>query len=56
MLSDTLLALNRFVLPLPLAELWILATYYAAQMFIVAGVLRGWAALSHPEDQPGPAH
>ena len=35
MLSDTLLAINRFVTPLPLASLWVLGTYYAAQMLIV---------------------
>ncbi|WP_213957374.1 MULTISPECIES: lysoplasmalogenase family protein [unclassified Variovorax] len=35
MLSDALLAMNRFVTPLPLASLWVLATYYAAQMLIV---------------------
>jgi len=35
MLSDTLLALNRFVAPLPLAPLWVLSTYYAAQLLIV---------------------
>ncbi len=35
MLSDTLLALNRFVVPLPLAPLWVLSTYYAAQLLIV---------------------
>lgn len=35
MLSDALLATNRFVLPLPLAPLWILGTYYAAQVLIV---------------------
>ena len=35
MLSDALLATNRFVMPLPLASLWVLATYYAAQMLIV---------------------
>lgn len=35
MLSDTLLALNRFVTPLPLAPLWVLSTYYAAQLLIV---------------------
>jgi uncharacterized membrane protein YhhN len=36
MLSDTLLAINRFVLPLPLAQFWVLATYYLAQVLIVA--------------------
>ena len=34
MVSDTLLALNRFVAPLPLAQLWVLATYYVAQLLI----------------------
>ncbi|MGZ5271571.1 MAG: lysoplasmalogenase family protein [Ramlibacter sp.] len=34
MASDTLLAVNRFAMPLPLAPLWILATYYAAQILI----------------------
>lgn len=35
MLSDALLALNKFVAPLPLAPLWVLGTYYAAQILIV---------------------
>ncbi|NVM87357.1 sterol desaturase/sphingolipid hydroxylase (fatty acid hydroxylase superfamily)/uncharacterized membrane protein YhhN [Variovorax sp. SG517] len=35
MLSDSLLAINKFVMPLPLAQLWVLGTYYAAQMLIV---------------------
>ncbi len=35
MLSDTLIAINRFIAPLPLASLWILATYYLAQVLIV---------------------
>ena len=43
MLSDTLLALDRFVQHLPLAALWILSSYYSAQMLIVAGVLRLWS-------------
>jgi hypothetical protein len=38
MLSDTLLAINRFVMPLPLAQFWVLATYYLAQILIVANV------------------
>ena len=41
--SDALLAANRFHAPLPLATLWILATYWAAQWFIV-GSLRERAA------------
>jgi uncharacterized membrane protein YhhN len=35
MLSDTLLAINRFVSPLPMAQLWVLSTYYLAQVLIV---------------------
>ena len=41
--SDSLLATNRFVTPLPMAQVWVLATYYAAQALIVAGMLRGTA-------------
>ncbi|QNP58804.1 lysoplasmalogenase family protein [Paenacidovorax monticola] len=40
MLSDALLATSRFVQPLPLAQLWVLATYYVAQWLIVEGMLR----------------
>ncbi len=35
MASDALIALNRFVQPLPLAGLWILSTYYTAQILIL---------------------
>ena len=38
MLSDALLAVNKFVTPLPLAPLWVLATYFAAQILIVRNV------------------
>ena len=41
MVSDSLLAFNRFVTPLPLAQLGVLGTYYAAQCLIVGGWLRG---------------
>ncbi|MEZ5718394.1 MAG: lysoplasmalogenase [Burkholderiaceae bacterium] len=44
MLSDALLATNRFVLPLPLAQVGVLTTYYAAQAFIVHGTVRGLLA------------
>ncbi|MCY1166143.1 MAG: lysoplasmalogenase family protein [Pseudomonadota bacterium] len=36
MLSDALLAINRFVQPLPLAQLWVLGTYYVAQILITS--------------------
>jgi len=39
-----LLAFNRFVSPVPAAQLWVLATYYAAQGLIVGGWVRGAAA------------
>ena len=35
MLSDSLIAINKFVTPLSLPGLWILATYYLAQTLIV---------------------
>ncbi|AOG21450.1 lysoplasmalogenase family protein [Acidovorax sp. RAC01] len=43
MLSDSLLATNRFVTPLPMAQVWVLGTYYAAQALIVGGWLSGLA-------------
>ncbi len=43
MLSDSLLATNKFVLPLPLSQLWVLGSYYAAQMLFVGGWMRGLA-------------
>ncbi|WP_312780078.1 lysoplasmalogenase family protein [Acidovorax temperans] len=39
MLSDSLLATDRFVTPLPWAPVWVLSTYYAAQVLIVSGWL-----------------
>ncbi len=38
-LSDSLLALNKFLLPIPFAGVWILASYAAAQYFITEGVV-----------------
>ncbi len=35
MLSDALIAINRFVQPLPGVALWVLSTYYTAQILIV---------------------
>ena len=36
MVSDSLLAINKFALPLPMAQFWVLATYYVAQLLIAA--------------------
>ncbi len=41
MASDALLALNRFVTPLPASDLWVLGSYGAAQCLLVMGLLRG---------------
>ena len=35
MVSDSLIAINKFVTPVALSSLWILATYYCAQLLIV---------------------
>jgi uncharacterized membrane protein YhhN len=53
MLSDALLAINRFAQPLPMAQFWVLATYYAAQVLIVrnavpSGVALGFLASPQP--------
>jgi len=40
MLSDSLLAINRFVTPLPMAQLGVLSSYYAAQCLMVGGLIR----------------
>jgi uncharacterized membrane protein YhhN len=34
MASDTLLAINKFVTPLPVSALWVLSSYYVAQLLI----------------------
>ena len=39
MLSGGVLAIDRFVSPLPYAGLWVLATYYVAQALMVIGLL-----------------
>lgn len=38
MVSDSLLAINKFALPLPLSSLWILLTYWAAQWCIACAL------------------
>jgi uncharacterized membrane protein YhhN len=40
MLSDSLLAINKFLSYLPMAEILIMTTYIAAQFFIVYGIVR----------------
>jgi uncharacterized membrane protein YhhN len=52
MVSDSLLAIDRFVSPLPYAGLWMLSTYYVAQALIVAGVLRSMQLPPVSVDKP----
>lgn len=40
MASDSLLAINKFVSPISLSPLWILGSYFAAQLFIAKNYLR----------------
>ena len=49
MASDSLLAINKFAVALPLASLWILATYWAAQ-WAIASSLRPSHALEQPRE------
>lgn len=39
MASDSILAMDKFVQPVPAAYLWVLGTYYLAQWLIVQGML-----------------
>lgn len=43
LLSDALLAVNKFVDPIPLAGVWIMLTYLTAQYLIVKGCSRDFA-------------
>ncbi len=40
MLSDSILATNRFAMPVPMAQFWVLSTYYVAQILIACNVRR----------------
>ncbi|MBX2946393.1 MAG: lysoplasmalogenase [Cyclobacteriaceae bacterium] len=40
MMSDSLLAVDKFLEPVPLSGFWIMLTYSAAQFFIVTGLLK----------------
>ena len=51
MLSDSLLAINKFAVPLPLSPLWILASYWLAQWAIA----RSLEPALHALEQPGEA-
>ena len=55
MLSDSLIAINKFLQPVPLAPLWILASYYAAQLLIVHNVCRTQSASLRHQDRRTPS-
>lgn len=40
MVSDTLIALNKFYTPIPADRFWVMSTYMAAQFLIVTGILK----------------
>jgi uncharacterized membrane protein YhhN len=40
MISDSLIAINKFLEPLSMAGMWIMVTYIAAQYLIVTGLLK----------------
>lgn len=40
MMSDSLIAINKFLAPLPYAHFWIMLTYISAQLLIVKGLLK----------------
>jgi uncharacterized membrane protein YhhN len=39
--SDSLIAINKFAFSIPMAGLWIMATYIVAQYLIIEGILEG---------------
>jgi alkylglycerol monooxygenase len=54
MASDSLLAINRFAVPLPMAQFFVLATYYAAQL-LIAGQARPARVEAALSSAPSPA-
>jgi hypothetical protein len=52
MLSDSVLAIDTFINPLPYAGLWVLATYYVAQALMVTGLLRSLRQQAELQKKP----
>lgn len=48
MISDSLIAFNASVLPIPYKSVWIMSTYYLAQILIAYGSIRSFAK-PHPK-------
>ena len=55
MLSHAVLAINRFAQPLPMAQFWVLATYYIAQILIARHALGETGSERAADDRPVPA-
>ena len=55
MLSDALLATNKFAMPLPMAQFWVLATYYVAQMLIACNAVPVAADLARNPSHVAPS-
>ncbi len=53
MVSDSLIAINKFVEPFALAGPFIMVTYYLAQLMITLGIIRHHR-LQHPPAMPNP--
>lgn len=53
--SDALLATNRFAGPLPLASLWVLATYWSAQWCIASALAPAGSPGPNAGSSPAPA-
>jgi uncharacterized membrane protein YhhN len=39
-ISDSFIAINKFINPFPFESYWIMSTYYAAQFMLVTGFLK----------------
>jgi uncharacterized membrane protein YhhN len=55
MVSDSLLAINKFAFPLPMAQFWVLATYYVAQLLIACNAVPVIAGSARPGAAPNRA-
>ena len=55
MLSDSLLATHKFAFPLPMAQFWVLATYYVAQLLIACNAVPVIAGSACPDAAPNRA-
>jgi alkylglycerol monooxygenase len=53
MMSDSLLATNKFAFPLPMAQFWVLATYYVAQILIACNAMPVIAGLTRNPSHAG---